>query len=1238
MSPRMKPFQPVDGELRGFQMIEASAGCGKTYTITSLFLRLALEAEIDPEEILVVTFTEAAASELKERIRSRIEAVFAENQAAEADDAVVRRLADLRGNRLKSLLRQALRKMDRAAISTIHGFCRRVLSEQAFESGTSFDAELVTDKDALFEEAASDYFARITASASPLMLEYLEHAKIKPESFKGVLNTVLRAGRIRVLPPKGEITNPSADFESVLKEIQSIFHKDYEGVQTFFLKCPELRHQSYSQKNVPKWLRDLRTAAESAAPDLSIFEAARRFSTAFMSERTKEGAEPPEHPLRDAADRLMNVEQRLIENVVQLKRRFADEAEQTLDVLKREREIQTFDDLMRGLHNALEGSRRDALVQALRGKYKAVLIDEFQDTDSVQFEIFHTLFGGEGEIPFFAIGDPKQAIYGFRGGDIYTYLRAAAEAGERRYTLGVNYRSDPAMIQGVNGVFGRLDNPFLFDKIGFEATTYRPGATDAFVSGPAQGALALQFVGREDFGMVPDKPLSADFADTILPGAVAGNIEQLLSTFDAYSRPITPSRIAVLVRSNSQATNMRDALALRGIDAVLLKDQSVFETPEAESFGRLLKAVYQPSRLTAVRAALATPLLGLTAREIADLLDDPSIMDAWAGRFSAWRKTWMDSGIYKMFQEVSDCAVDGVSIEARMLTLPEGERAMTNYRHLAELIGRRRTEAGMTESGLLKWYERRCIEAKDRPGGDEEALRLESDREAIRVLTMHKSKGLEFDIVFCPYLWSSAEAGGRGDQVPVFHDKAAEDLLTADLSYPPAAAYLEQAAFEARAESIRLAYVALTRAKQRCFVILGAFKGLSKSPAARLFFSAEPPSETVSEAMSDADLRAAAERVSDTVGASLSLSQLQPPPSAKRRPVEVAHENPPPVARTLSVRLPQPLIQTSFSALTAARREFAAALPFADEDRDDDGRDVPAESPEISEHSSGSSLSLMTFDRGARAGTCLHAIFERLDFEHPQRGIFAETLREHGYGAEWIEPLYRDLTTVLQKPLRKSDPLSSLSQLPLNARANELSFLFPVQGVDRFAAGLEILFAKHCGVCGRDYTDSLGRLSRGLLDGFVKGFIDLVYEYRGRYYIVDYKSNHLGDRPSDYTSTALRAAMASHHYYLQYHIYTAALDRHLGNRLPNYDYNTHFGGVYYLFFRGMTGDSGQGGGVFFDRPPEVMIRALSDLFEGTPVPEPTTKKATAPVSVSATEQLSLPGFMPSPETQKKRRR
>ena len=756
----MKPFQPVDGDLRGFQMIEASAGCGKTYTITTLFLRLAVEAEIDPEEILVVTFTDAAASELKDRIRSRIEAVLGENQPAEAEDNVVRRLSSIRGNRLKSLLRQALRKMDRAAVSTIHGFCRRVLSEQAFESGTSFDAELVTDKDALFEEAACDYYARITASVSPLMLEYLEHTKVKPETFKSVLNTVLRAGRIRVLPPVGEMTDPSALLDSARSDLRAALLEDFEGILSFFLEYPDLNHRSYSRRYVPEWLRKLKAAAELEVPDLSIFELAQRFSTGALTEKMSNGAEPPRHPLIDAADRLMHVEHQLVENVVQLKRRFVDEAEQTLDAFKREREIQTFDDLMRGLHKALEGPRRDALVEALRSKYKAVLIDEFQDTDSVQFEIFHTLFGGEDEMPFFAIGDPKQAIYGFRGGDIYTYLRAAAEAGDRRYTLGVNYRSDPSMIQAVNGAFGRLENPFSFEEIGFEATSHRPDATDAFDVGATQGALSLQFVGRENFGLPPDKPLSAEFAETILPGAVAASIEQLLSEIDARSRPVAPSRIAVLVRSNSQAASMRDALASRGIDAVLLKDQSVFDTPEAESFGRLLKAVYQPSRLTAVRAALVTPLLGLTARDIAGLGDDPAATDLWAGRFSAWRKTWMDSGIYKMFQEVSDCAVDGVSIAARVLALPDGERAMTNYRHLAELIGRRRTEGGMTEAGLLKWYERRCIEVKEKPGGDEEALRLESDREAVRVLTMHKSKGLEFDIVFCPYLWSSAEGGG----------------------------------------------------------------------------------------------------------------------------------------------------------------------------------------------------------------------------------------------------------------------------------------------------------------------------------------------------------------------------------------------------------------------------------------------------------------------------------------------
>lgn len=1229
----MKNLDPVSHDLSGFQIIEASAGCGKTYTITSIVLRLLVENGIDIETILLVTFTDAAAAELKNRIRARIKDMIEimEGEEETTDPLACHFLSSYGTDAIKSL-RRALSRLDRASISTIHGFCRRVLSEQAFESGVSFDASLTTEKDALFEEIACDLYANMTAAASPLLLEFFEEKKFGPDTLVSLMKTLFRTRELRILPPLRDIENPAPRYAEAYSSARKVLCAKRAEVETLLLTYPGLNRRSYRKDYVPKWLGQLTNFFSAARPRMDLPKAAEKFTGGVLAEQMKDGAPRPQHALFDAIDELTAARALFGEAFVQLKRRFIQDAYQVAAKFKEEREIQTFDDLLHSVQSALRGPSAEALIRSLQKKYKAVLIDEFQDTDTVQFEIFSKLFGGL-EMPFFAIGDPKQSIYAFRGGDIYTYLDAVRTAGNKRATLSTNYRSDPAMIRAVNAVFSRTTNPFLFDEIQFAPVSGRPEVADAFTTTGARGAMALRFVTRALAAVPEDKPIPMEFAGEPLAALIAADIQQELGTFDDEGRVISSGRIAVLTRTNTQAAQIRDALEARGVSAVLLKDRSVFSTNEALDLLCLLRAVNEPAKIEAVRTAIAMRLFNLSAADIFGSTQDASSLDPWMARFAMWREMLSRFGIFKMFQSILALDLDGESLGAQMLSKADGERVMTNFRHLMELASVEQARTTATVFGLVQWLERRVSMTRDgETPAEETELRLDRDRDCVRLLTMHKSKGLEFDIVYCPYLWASGEGG---NEIPIFHDATQRFVLTADLSDTPSATHLEQAQFERISESIRLAYVALTRAKQRTVVIFGAFKNFSESPAARLFFTADPTDWNDEKLL--AALHVLVEAGDGAIRVSLATAAdavIEPYP-ADSKP-DTLH------TRSGPGKIPLPAVTTSFTAMIADIRS-GNPTSETDERGDDAGEGTTLEmtaDPFVAAPGPNENddvlPGLITFERGALAGTCLHSIFERIDFESPDKGVFEATLAEFGSDSKWIDPLYGDVCAVLQHPLSQTEHAFSLRNISRAARLNELSFLFPITADTDFSSAVISLLVKGCTACPPDYPNSLAGIRASNWCGFLKGFIDLVFEHRGRYFVVDYKSNYLGPRVENYHTEAILRAMAEHHYFLQYHIYTLALHRYLSARMADYDFDAHFGGVYYLFIRGMTEPQSAPFGVFFDRPSRWTVQGLSAIFEGksfvqqesTPIPASPTAQATVVIPPHS-DQLTLPGFAAS---------
>ncbi len=1191
---------PLTAELKGVNLVEASAGTGKTHNIGALFVRLIVEAGLGVDQILVVTFTEAATADLRDRIRKRLRQALAMLDGDDVEDEQLATiLARAPGEARKRLL-SALRCFDEAPISTIHGFCRRMLLQNAFESGVLFDTELVPDQGLLVDQVIADFWAARVYRAAPAFVGHLDKMKVKPSTLLRLVHEIVSRPDRRILPERMEPFGPRAALEAAHRSLRRIWQRDEVEIRELLATSRGVNRGRYNKTRLPEWLGQVEDYLALDKPwEVEIPVGVEKLSRSGLAEKPAKGHPPPEHLFFDACEEMCSV---LDGQLLAFKRELAEYARTEMRRRKAERGQQSFDDLLHHLAAALEGRAGQRLAARIRSQYKAALIDEFQDTDHVQYRIFKRIFqGASGEQPpLFLIGDPKQSIYAFRGADIFAYLEAIVDAGERRMDLAFNWRSDPALIRGVNRIFGRSVDPFLIDRIGFLPVEPCPNARDRLeVDGGRPPAIGFRFLPRDELAGAQGV-IDKGVANELLPGLVAADIHNLLgsgATIDGIS--ISAGDVAVLVRENRQAAEMQDALREREIPSVLVSVASVFDTKEAGDLAHLLRAVAEPGRPDKLRTAMGTDLLGLTGNRICELQKDEDGWERWVQQFRAWRDRWEQAGPIQMLREVFAWRPDpgGLPIQARLLGLADGERRMTNFLHLAELLHARAVSSHLGISGLLRWFD-----DQRRSGVEPDAaqLRLESDEQAVKLVTIHKSKGLQYPVVYCPYLWD----GKIRDEDPVgFHDPGDSYLPKLDLGSDLLAEHQARARYEAMAESLRLAYVALTRARHMCVIAWGGFKGMGTSPLGYLLHhpggERDPSKFGVQvEAKTDDELLADLHDLAAGAAGAIQTGEFAAAPKGTYHPsVDLDRELTFEEARR---RLPIMWHTSSFSSLVSSG---AALTPDESEGRD---RDLVEEGPPqpLALVDDSAEVPLAALARGARTGNMLHDLFEHLDFTAADGGDFRDLVSDRltAYGFEtsaWEETLCAAIRAVLETPLDPQVPDLCLGRLPPQRRLDELEFLFPTDHHQKDGTALAEIFAAHGSrAVPNDYPQRLKRLEFKQVVGFMRGFVDLVFEHQGRWYVVDYKSNHLGDTFAGYAPARLALAMAEHHYFLQYHIYCVALHRYLDYRLQDYDFERHFGGVYYLFLRGMSPATGSQRAVFRDRPSADMIAGLSDLLGG----------------------------------------
>lgn len=1164
---KSRPFNLPGTPLRpGVRLLEANAGTGKTYAISGLVCRFVVEEGLDISKILVVTFTEAATEELKDRVRKYLQSILASLQCERATDTLSEVYLKLPANhrdRAIRRLKKAIALFDEAAIFTIHGFCQRVLNQYAFESNHMFEPELLKVPGPLYLELSRDYWRRHFYRGDPFLAALIHCLDLSPESLVEDFLEITRLGNPRVIPP---VSN--SRYGQALSALRKIWEEFSDAFEDRFEVVRILSNTGAFKKPLRGQLPEILQFLGEPWPKMPTATStkilgqltASNVEEQLMKKAAKHGFDPS-HPFFDRAEEWQNTLE-----VFRHQHRFffLSEFRKLLELRKNQLNVVTFDDLLPRVLQALGGPSGEKLKSRLESHYAATLIDEFQDTDPQQYRLFSQLFTSPDHHLYF-IGDPKQAIYTFRGADIFSYLEARNFARET-FDLTTNWRSDEKLVAGINALFQRHTIPFVFPEIPFNPSDSAvKGGKLKDDRGRDGAGLKFCYLNSDQGG----KPLNNGQARKVIRKAVVREILHLVQRGGLLDgKPIQPGDLAILTRTNKEAREVRADLSAVNLPSVIHSDQVIFETEEADTLRNLLYAMSEPNRKDRFKAAMASEWMGYGSGDIYSMDDQWERWERLHQLLHQCHEAWITRGIHSAL----DLCMKQFDIPSRLLRLPEGERKITNLMHLVDLLQKAESEGQTTPQTLLSWYEE-TLQEPDRER-DDFLMRLETDEDAIQILTIHKSKGLQYPIVFVPFAWSPPSPHRKKDPLK-YHDPGDTNRVVFDASPEPFPEFREQHAREELSDSLRLLYVALTRAQFRSYLFWGNFKNQARSSIGYLLNMAVPSGQRGFATHASA-LEALKKDAPEEIEI-LDVEAMAARHAAPHRRYEPDFKL---WARSLTRTMQPGFRISSFSSLSTGFIEAAEEL-------DDSIREEPEYETE--------SRSIFSLPKGLITGNVIHQILQKTDFQNEEtlRLATKESCDQHYAEDRWTEILYNQLNLVLNKPLGKASEPVVLSQISPDSCMKEAEFHFPARNC--LFKGLARILLKYPENFSQAFIDALPHLNQQKIDGFLRGIIDLVFERRGQFFLLDWKSNWLGPSTDHYDLFSLGQVMGKHAYYLQYYLYTVALIRYLRGRIPTFDYNRDFGGVYYLFVRGM-GKNSASNGIFFDKPPRRIIAEIDSFF------------------------------------------
>ena len=1108
----MKEFDVNNIALSGNNLIEASAGTGKTYSIGILTLRLLLEKDIKIEEILMVTFTNSAVAELEIRIRRFLKMalsyISSNSEIENSIKFIIDSAIEKKGKKeVERLLSNAILFLDETAIYTIHGFCQLTLSEFAFDTKQLFNSELVENQNSIIENAVNDFWRKEITILDTGIIGVLKEKLFSRELLIDFSENIFSGKKLIVRNKinRNDILEEINRFETEIKSLENVLGNRISA-NWEVIKNIKIHKGSKLYK--------------------SIASGQDEFKNELIAEYKKEPNSTKLENLRflvDIIPQLITLQEAFEEYKTDVFIDFLARAEvfikREVEYKKNRNQVLSFNDLIEKLHTGLVKEDNSVLKQNLCNKYKAVFIDEFQDTDHLQYEIFKRAFVDDCDSTVFFIGDPKQSIYAWRGADLRTYIKAQKDIGDNKFTMKNNFRSTEQLVSAMNEffpaghscipeAFGQSD-PFCSKEIRYEEVT---------AANKDMAQLVKDDIAVTSFDIIMHSKKS-NISE--LQSAAGMEVADLLANHyllkDGTKTKVKPKNISILFRTKSHAKSMKDVLNEYGIPSIIVDDTKIMETEDARDLFYILYAIDKNDNSSISRALLTR----FTTFSIEDI--QKIDFEYYKSVFLDLQQTWTEAGVYSAILSF----MNKFNVRKNLLDSdnPKGNRIYTNLMQLAEILNEKEFNSKYSPENLLDWFH------KSREGlkiSNEYEQRIESDEDAVQIMTVHKSKGLSFDIVVLPYFNLNMRKVKKNEPVTYLEDDGFY------FSYLKTDEEIEKYNLQSEQENRRLLYVAITRAAYKCIIHYNEKRGVLENFIPNLDYN----SNTISfrEPMKSIDFRYAQDRdVKDKSGI---------------------------------LKFNKPLDDfwrlTSYSAL----------------DNHSKGISIKEEK-DLSEMGDYDKFVFIALKKGAQTGIILHSIFEKIDFADEKYWEKEIEKNLTNFGRDISESTiknYMELAgNTVNAVLAPGD--FSLSDVLFEKRFNELEFFF---SFDKWnPREIKALFP--------DIS-----INDKSIEGIMHGFIDLLFEHNGKYYILDWKSNSLGVGLDNYTKDRLEEAMTENNYHLQYIVYTVAVKRFLENRIEDFDYDKHFGGVYYLFLRGMRANTNNG--VFFNKPTKELIERMEKLI------------------------------------------
>lgn len=1175
-------------QLTGINNVEASAGTGKTYTIILLYFRRLMTKWLkDPtfkiENILVVTFTEAATKELKGRILKLMYEARAFYSTGVCDDETkceVFALFSTDKKKALALTNRAIREINNASIYTIHGFCHHVLRDYSIESGTPMQFKLVKDPKDDIERVIKDYWRDILMPEqdSPKNKAIWQlHSSFKID-LKKLLNTfpyLLKDSATEIYEDNinfDEAINYLNAVEKALKETADFVNRNREEISDQLAHGePALNGGKYK----PNRKQDIRNLIDHI-PDIdfneflvnkSYIEACGLYATSRLESNLKKdftfANSFPDTRFFDLLEDLFGAVTNLANIEHQFEATVFKEIKRRMVSFKKKQHRYWFDDLLRNLDHALE--QQANLTEKLITHYPYAFIDEFQDTDPVQFSIFKKIYIDQkskySDSLLYLIGDPKQSIYGFRNADINAYLSAQKEC-DKRYSLDTNYRTSSELLQKIESFWKINSNPFNNPEIKFYPV--KSGKNDIELESSdflKESFLFTEIIHSEKMNVGVLRSSTADYISNQVAGILNNNIQIRLENENETSvREVVPGDIAILVRKHAQAELVQKTLKERGIDAVIFSKQSVYQSQEAEEVLKIMQAILHPERSNYLKAALLCSPFDVSVDQLKKWKEESeSISQDFAeyrALFVSAQKLWFKKGIMNALR-VLFSQTDAWS---HLIDYTNAERRIINYQHLLSLLSDLERVDSLSPHSLV----RRFRDKIENSGSEEEEsqLLLDNDKDLVKIVTIHYSKGLEFPFVFIPYIWDDSSNSPKSPfSLSLNVDNRSVKKITFDGNQQIDGRTLKEIKVkQEQNELIRNLYVAMTRASYFCELINIESDDSNHSRMINRFLGKSSQNNNYQDSLlkSGIEIR----RIKSTKIGKIVVEREQQPHPVKAR--EFAAEQPVPGFLSLSFSSLAKTQITDFH--TDELREEVTA-------RDVDLIVGVSEPKNVKENAESESL-----EGSARVGNLFHNILEKIEFYNPviSDEIILKEIEVQGISLHHFDYIKSICNVTLEKKLTRADDSFALNQLDPALIKKELEFL-TYSSPDRLNKCLEELKKSPL-------------VSTEIVQNYVRGFIDLIFWHNNRWYIIDYKSNKL----DDYSPEVLNFEMQRHHYDLQYHLYAAVMDNYYQRTLSSYNTQTHFGGVYYLFLRGLKILENDQNGVFYDRIDSNRLKVLSN--------------------------------------------